>query len=230
MVASVILLIEDDPDIVTLLRYNLEAASFIVASAATGAQGQRWLEKRVPDLVILDLMLPEVDGVELCRWIRREPRLRQVPVLMLTAKGHELDRVVGFEVGADDYVTKPFSPRELTLRVKALLKRAQVVPPVEELLHVGPVTVDLAKHEVRCGGREVSLTPIEFALLGVLAQRRGRVQSRDVLLSDVWRYQEVVDTRTVDTHIKRLRAKLGKYGEVIETVHGVGYRCREDGP
>jgi two-component system phosphate regulon response regulator PhoB len=179
------------------------------------------------DLVILDVMLPGMDGLEVCRMLRQAERTRNIPIIMLTAKGEEVDRIVGFEMGADDYVAKPFSPRELLLRVKAILRRGKPADDKKELLEAGDLAVDLPRHQVTVRGKEVEVTAMEFKLLVLLMERKGRVQSRETLLGDVWGMNSVdVFTRTVDTHIKRLREKLGRAGKFIETVVGVGYRFR----
>jgi len=225
-----ILAVDDDPDILKLLQYNLEKEGFSVITAANGQEALRLVRSQPPQAIILDLMLPEVDGLEVCRQIKRDEALSGIPILMLTAKGEEVDRVVGFELGADDYITKPFSPRELVLRVKAILKRSSPRKEPAKRISLGDLLIDLDRHQVWIGGQEVQLTFIEFGLLSALVGRRGRVQTRDRLLADVWNYDPDVDSRTVDTHIRRLRSKLGKWGEAIETVRGLGYRFREEGP
>lgn len=230
MAKEKILAVDDDPDILKLLQYNLEKEGFSVITAANGQEALRLVRSQPPQAIILDLMLPEVDGLEVCRQIKRDESLSQVPILMLTAKGEEVDRVVGFELGADDYITKPFSPRELVLRLKAILKRAAAREEPARRLVLGDLIIDLDRHQASIGRQEIGLTLIEFRLLSTLASRRGRVQTRDRLLADVWNYDPDIDSRTVDTHIKRLRSKLGKWGEAIETVRGVGYRFREEGP
>jgi two-component system phosphate regulon response regulator PhoB len=178
---------------------------------------------QTPDLVLLDLMLPDVEGTEVCRRLRADPKTKGIPIMMLTAKGDEVDRVVGFEIGADDYVTKPFSVRELLLRVRAVLRRG-TEPRESGTIQVGVLTIDGEAHRVFVEGREVALTALEFRLLSMLAGRRGRVQTREVLLNEVWGLHLNVETRTVDTHVKRLREKLGAAGGLIQTVRGVGYR------
>jgi len=225
-----ILAVDDDPDILKLLQYNLEKEGFSVITAANGQEALRLVRSQPPQAIILDLMLPEVDGLEVCRQIKRDESLSRIPILMLTAKGEEVDRVVGFELGADDYITKPFSPRELVLRVKAILKRSSPREEPAKRISLGDLLIDLDRHQVWIGGQEVQLTFIEFGLLSALVGRRGRVQTRDRLLADVWNYEPDIDSRTVDTHIRRLRSKLGKWGEAIETVRGLGYRFREEGP
>ncbi|HYD41138.1 MAG TPA: response regulator [Anaeromyxobacter sp.] len=220
-----VLLVDDERDLLSLLDFNLRAAGFETLLATTGEQALSQLRRRMPDLVLLDVMLPDVSGTEICRQIKGDPRTRHLPVVMLTAKGEEVDRVVGFELGADDYVTKPFSVRELVLRLRAVLRRAgggrpQERPPPE----VGPIRVDLDAHRAYVDGAEVQLTPLEFKLLTTLMSRLGRVQSREQLLEDVWEMSSEVETRTVDTHVKRLREKLGSGRDLLETVRGIGYR------
>jgi two-component system phosphate regulon response regulator PhoB len=227
---SKILVVDDDPDILSLVRYNLEREGFSVLTAANGQDALQLVQSQPPQAIILDLMLPEVDGLEVFRQVKRDPTLSDIPVIMLTAKGEEVDRVVGFELGADDYLTKPFSPRELVLRLKAILKRSTPREEPIRRLSLKDLEVDFDRHQVWIGGEEISLTVIEFGLLSTLASRRGRVQTRDRLLADVWNYDSDVDSRTVDTHIRRLRSKLGRWAEAIETVRGLGYRFREEGP
>jgi two-component system phosphate regulon response regulator PhoB len=182
-----------------------------------------------PDLVVLDLMLPGMMGTDVCKELRKDARTRQVPVLMLTAKGEEIDRVVGFEVGADDYLVKPFSMRELLLRIRAILRRcdSQSSSLVEGLISIGDIAIETERHRVLSGGNEVELTSTEYKLLLYLAERPGRVLSRELLLQNVWSYNNVGDTRTVDTHITRLRGKLGKPGDLIKTVRSFGYKIEE---
>ncbi len=223
-----VLLVDDERDLLSLLDFNLRAAGFETLLATTGEQALAHLRRRVPDLVVLDLMLPDVQGTEVCRQIKADPRTKHVPVVMLTAKGEEVDRVVGFELGADDYVTKPFSVRELVLRLQAVLRRAGPAraherPPDS----VGPIRVDVDAHRVFVDGGEIQLTPLEFRLLATFMARLGRVQSRDQLLEDVWGMSSELETRTVDTHVKRLREKLGSGRDLLETVRGVGYRLVE---
>jgi two-component system phosphate regulon response regulator PhoB len=221
-----ILLIEDEPDIAEVLQYNLEREGFAVESARRGDVALEAVRREPPDLVLLDLMLPGLDGLELTRLLRRDGATARVPIVMLTAKGEEVDRIVGLELGADDYITKPFSPREVVLRVKAVLRRRHPEETAAEALDVGEIHLDLAAHRLEVGGEEVPLTATEFSLLRVLMERAGRVQSRGQLLADVWGYSDDVDSRTVDTHIRRLRRKLGPEAERIETLIGVGYRLR----
>jgi two-component system phosphate regulon response regulator PhoB len=220
-----ILIIEDERDVADLLALNLRKGGFRVSTAADGASGLHSARDDRPDFIILDLMLPKMSGLEVCRILKGDTATAHIPILMLTAKAEEVDRIVGLEFGADDYVTKPFSPREVMLRVRAILRRGE---KPEETFQAGSISIDPARHEVRVAGKQVHLTSLEFKLLRTLIQRRGRVQDRDKLLNDVWGYESVIDTRTVDTHVRRLREKLGKAGDVIETVRGFGYRLREE--
>ena len=225
-----ILLVEDDKNISKLVKYNLEKADLGCALAFSGEEALSILEKTPADLVILDIMLPQIDGLEVCRLIKQNPRLKHIPIVMLTAKGEEVDRIVGLELGADDYITKPFSPWELVLRVKAILKRGKGLEEgPKEVVAIGRISVDLPKHKVIAGVREILLTPMEFKLLLTLMERQGRVQTREKLLTDVWSFSGTIETRTLDTHIKRLREKLGKEGKLIETVRGFGYRFKDEG-
>jgi two-component system phosphate regulon response regulator PhoB len=222
-----ILIIEDEQDVIDLLTLNLRKAGFILSTATDGAAGLRKAREESPVLIILDLMLPKMPGLEICRALKTDIATRQIPVIMLTAKAEEIDRIVGLEFGADDYVTKPFSPRELVLRVNAILRRGKGEVADEKKLSIGPITLDPSRHRVTVAGKAVRLTSVEFKLLSKLMQRQGRVQARDRLLNEVWGYESVIDTRTVDTHVRRLRQKLGKASAVIETVRGFGYRIRE---
>src|SRR5688572_28666826 len=219
-----ILVIEDEPDIRQVLDYNLRMAGHDVLATAQGQDGLKLVHDQKPDLVLLDLMLPDISGTEVCRSIKDDSGTRGIPVIVLTAKGEEIDRVVGFELGADDYVTKPFSVRELVLRIRAILKRNETRPPPSSVLDFGTLRVDREAHRVWVDASEIELTALEFKLLVTLYDRRNRVQSRAALLSDVWGIDADITTRTVDTHVKRLREKLGDAGEYIETVRGVGYR------
>ena len=224
-----ILLVEDEPDIAEVLQYNLEKEGFQVELAGRGDAGLEAVRRESPDLILLDLMLPGLDGLELTRLLKRDPATSHLPIVMLTARSEEVDRIVGLELGADDYISKPFSPREVVLRVKAVLRRLQPEPAegsAGELLQVGGIELDISGHQLRLGGRDVPLTATEFRLLRLLMERQGRVQTRGQLLSDVWGYAEDIDSRTVDTHIRRLRRKLGSEADRIETVIGVGYRLR----
>lgn len=219
-----ILVVDDEPDAVELAAFNLRAAGYEVATAADGNEALKKARSILPQLIVLDLMLPEVDGLEVCKILRRDPATQAIPILMLTAKAAEIDRVLGLELGADDYVTKPFSVRELVLRVKRLLRNA--APPEEPANRIEwkDLCLDISRHEATVRGKPIDLTATEFKLLLVLAQRRGRVQSREQLLRDVWEYENLIDTRTVDTHMRRLREKLGPAAKYLDTVRGVGYR------
>jgi two-component system phosphate regulon response regulator PhoB len=224
-----ILVVDDEPDAVELISFNLKGAGFEVITAGDGAAALKAARLYAPSLILLDLMLPEVDGLEVCKLLRRDPATTGIPVIMLTAKAAEIDRVLGLELGADDYVTKPFSPRELVLRVKKLLERRQTTEGKVETFQVGEeLVVDIPRHLVTVGGKRIDLTATEFKLLTTLLERRGRVQSREQLLQDVWQYDNVIDTRTVDTHMRRLREKLGRAARHLDTVRGVGYRFAED--
>jgi two-component system phosphate regulon response regulator PhoB len=222
-----ILVVDDEPDLVELVRFNLDRAGFRVETAETGEQALARLRRSAPDLLVLDLMLPDLSGEEVCRRVRADPVLTGLPIIMLTAKGDEVDRVVGFELGADDYVPKPFSPRELVLRVKAVLRRGREAQPSSALLERGPLRLDTDRHRCVVDDREVELTAKEFQLLEAMMRRPGRVATRDKLLEEVWGSDVTVTSRTIDTHLKRLREKLGAAAELIETVRGVGYRFRE---
>lgn len=223
-----ILIVEDERDVVDLLTFNLrKAGRFTILTAADGAAGLQIARSEKPAFIILDLMLPKMSGLEVCKILKTDPEARHIPIMMLTAKAEEIDRIVGLEFGADDYVTKPFSPREVILRIQAIMRRGEATP-VEAPLTAGVIAMDSARHQVSVAGKIVHLTSIEFKLLRTLLQRRGRVQARDRLLNDVWSYESIIDTRTVDTHVRRLREKLGKAGSAIETVRGFGYRFREN--
>jgi len=224
-----ILIIEDEKDLADLLAFNLEKEGFAARCAFDGNEGLEAARSEHPDLVVLDLMLPGLMGTEVCKALRKDPRTSRIPVLMVTAKSDEIDRVVGFEVGADDYIVKPFSMRELTLRVKAILRRCGNEPtPALSLLTLGDIVIDTEQHRVTSSTAEIDLTSTEYKLLQYLVERRGRVISRDQLLQDVWSYNDVGDTRTVDTHITRLRSKLGSPGDQIKTVRGFGYKIEEN--
>lgn len=224
---SRILVVEDEPDIQELIRYHLDHAGFDVEAVGNGDAALESLRRRRPSLLVLDLMLPDRSGTELCREIRSDPDLKDLPIIMVTARSDEVDRLVGFELGADDYVAKPFSPRELTLRVRAVLRRALNVPESDqapEPLQHGSLCLDIARHRCRVNDGEVDLTAKEFQLLRMLMSRPGRVLSRERLLDEVWGPDVTVTPRTIDTHMKRLREKLGQAGSLIDTVRGVGYR------
>lgn len=225
---SRLLIVEDEADIRDLLAYNLKAAGHEVFETGSGVDALSLARRVTPDLILLDLMLPDLPGTEVCRKLKSDPATSDIRVVMLTARGEEIDRVVGFELGVDDYVVKPFSVRELILRIQAILRRGEV-PPEEskEVMAAGILTVDRSRHRVTVADEEVSLTALEFRLLWTLLERKGRVQTRERLLEDVWDMSPDVTTRTVDTHVKRLREKLGEAGPYVETVRGVGYRFTE---
>jgi len=219
--------VDDEPETVELVEFNLKQAGFEVATATDGDEAIKKAKAQLPALVVLDLMLPEIDGMEVCKLLRRDSATATIPVIMLTAKAAEIDRVLGLELGADDYLTKPFSPRELVLRVKKILDRGKSKETTTQSIKFGDLLIDVPRHLASWRGKKLDLTATEFKLLTVLAQRRGRVQSRDALLRDVWEYDSLIDTRTVDTHMRRLREKLGPASKVLDTVRGVGYRFVE---
>ncbi len=219
-----ILIIEDEKDLAELVAFNLDKEGYRTILAADGVMGLEKARDNSPDLILLDLMLPGMAGSEVCKNLKSSEKTSGIPVIMLTAKGEEIDRVVGFEVGADDYVVKPFSTRELLLRVKAVLRRTAPVAPAGKIIVIGAIAIDTDRHTVTVAGKEAELSTMEFKLLLVLAERAGRVQSRERLLKDVWGYSYGGDSRTVDTHLTRLRAKLGPAGEQIRTVRGFGYK------
>ena len=221
---SQILVVEDDPDIAQLIGHYLEKTGHTVEFLSSGAAVMPAIRRRPPDLVVLDLMLPELDGLMICQAMRGDPQTAAIPVIMVTARGEEADRITGLELGADDYVTKPFSPKELVARVAALLRRSGRPQPVVSLLNYGPIVVNLDRHEVRVETDEIKLTAKEFLLLQYLLEHRGRVLSRDRLLTDVWGYQYTGGTRTVDVHVRRLREKIPLLVTSLETVKQFGYK------
>ena len=222
-----ILVVDDEPEAVELLEFNLKQAGYAVTTAEDGAEALKKARTQSPDLIVLDVMLPEMDGFEICKALRLAPATRRMPILMLTAKAGEIDRVLGLELGADDYLTKPYSPRELLLRIKKILARGQAEEKPREQMRFGDLVLDVPRHLANWKGKPLDLTATEFKLLTLLAQRAGRVQSRDHLLRDVWEYDSLIDTRTVDTHMRRLREKLGPASKHLDTVRGVGYRFVE---
>ena len=228
--AKKILVVEDEAHISKLVKYNLEKSGFNVTVAGTGEDALILIEKIKFKLVVLDVMLPGIDGLEVCKVMKKDNRFSKIPVLMLTAKGEEIDRILGLELGADDYVVKPFSPRELVLRVKSVLKRSTVYTDddASKFLESGRLVIDIMRHVVTVNKKRIDLTPIEFDLLVLFLRRKERVQSRDVLLMDVWGIENEIETRTVDTHVKCLRQKLGKAGDCIVTVRGIGYKFTEE--
>jgi len=223
-----ILIIEDEKDIVDLVEYHLRHAGFSVTSALDGPSGLEKARTERPSLIILDLMLPGMDGKDVCRALQSNPLTQLIPILMLTAKTEEVDRLIGFELGADDYVTKPFSPRELVLRVKAILRRKEVGQEGKKVIQINDLLIDIDRHHIAIKKNPVRLTSTEFKLFVELVSKRGRVQTREHLLDKVWGYTYEGYARTVDTHIRRLREKLGSLGDSIETIRGVGYRFKEE--
>ncbi|HZJ15912.1 MAG TPA: winged helix-turn-helix domain-containing protein [Chthoniobacteraceae bacterium] len=222
-----ILVAEDEVDVLNLVAINLKSAGFNVLKAEDGPTALEVARTAFPALIVLDLMLPGMSGIDVCKVLKSESATKLIPIIMLTAKAEEVDRIVGLELGADDYITKPFSPRELVLRVKSVIRRTDSSGPIDHTLKIGDIQLDRARFEVLVKGKQLDFTATEFKLLALLMERRGRVQSRDTLLNDVWGYENLIDTRTVDTHIRRLREKLGKSADCIETVRGFGYRIAE---
>jgi two-component system phosphate regulon response regulator PhoB len=221
-----VLIIEDEKDLAELLAFNLEKEGYAATCAHDGKLGLERAVADLPDLILLDMMLPGMLGTEVCKALRKDPRTTQIPIIMITAKGDEIDRVVGFEVGADDYIVKPFSMREVTLRIKAVMRRFdnETQPSTTDTLCIGDIVIDKLRHTVMSAGLEIDLTSTEYKLLLYLAEKKECVQSREKLLQNVWSYNNTGDTRTVDTHVTRLRGKLGAPGDVIKTVRGFGYK------
>lgn len=224
-----VLLVEDEPDILDMVQYNFEHAGFDVVTAEDGEAALRMVQMEHPSLVVLDLMLPGMDGLEVCKSLKQSSKTKDIPVLMLTARKDEVDRILGLELGADDYVVKPFSPRELVLRARAILRRGAGARPSEvadEEMNYGALRINTSAHQAWIEDEPLSLTATEFKLLTILVERRGRVQTREDLLNTVWGYEYAGYGRTVDTHVRRLREKLGAHSDLVETVRGVGYRFR----
>ncbi|MBN2366130.1 MAG: response regulator [Calditrichaeota bacterium] len=221
---ATIFVVEDDPDILEILQFNLDKEGFRVKLEKNGEKAFEAISAHPPDLIVLDLNLPELSGIEICKYLRENPRTKEIPIIMLTARSQEIDKIIGFEIGADDYVTKPFSMRELIARIHALLRRSR--PTLSNVVTIENLTIYLNMHKVSCGDRELTLTPTEYKLLEALVHGKGRVLSRSDLLEIVWGMDYYGETRTVDVHIKRLRDKLGTCAEVIETVKGTGYRLK----
>jgi len=221
--ADTVLIVEDEADVVDLLRYNLTKAGFSVLIATDGLEGLAMARKNRPDIIVLDIMMPGMDGHAVCKALKKDPATESVPVIMLTAKSEPSARIHGLEIGADDYVTKPFSPRELILRIQALLRRLRTSNRSENL-EVDHFQINKSAFEIRLEGERLELTTTEFKLLALMIERRGRILTRETLLFDVWGYQNAIDTRTVDTHMRRLREKLGKHSSRLETIRGEGYR------
>jgi two-component system phosphate regulon response regulator PhoB len=227
--SQTILIVEDEKDLAATIEYNLEREGYLVKLAYDGETALKEIySKPGPNLILLDLMLPDTSGLDICRQLKSDDSTRMIPVVMVTAKGEEVDRVVGFELGADDYVVKPFSVRELLLRIRALFMRLQPPEANEYLIRFGPLKIDVPGHKVWVNESEINLTALEFRLLETLYRRRGRVQTRETLLNDVWGIDVDVTSRTVDTHINRLRDKISSTGAFIETIRGVGYRFRRN--
>ena len=226
-----ILIVDDEPDVVDLVSYHLRAKGYQVEAVRDPNIGVGCARTFLPDIVILDIMMPDLNGIQVCRILRADPKLKHIPIIFLTAKTQEADRIAGFEAGCDDYICKPFSPRELVLRVQSIFRRAPDVSSKEtKRLQVGQIVLDADRHEVTVCGQAVELTATEFKLLRLLMERRGRVQTREHLLLNVWNYETEIETRTVDTHIRRLREKLGSEADWVETIRGVGYRMAERKP
>ncbi len=228
--SKIILLVEDEEDLAESLEYNLHQEGYTVRVAHNGKDALELASKNpIPDLALLDLMLPDMSGFEICRRLKADKKLQNISIIMVTAKGEEIDRVVGFEVGADDYVVKPFSARELMLRVRAVLRRsAGDVSSDANRVSFGPFLLDQSAHRVWIFQQEITLTALEFKLLTMLLVRRGKVLTREVLLAEVWNMDPNVNTRTVDKHVQRLRKKIGPASNYIETIRGVGYRCQTE--
>ena len=225
---SKILIVDDEPDVADLVAYHLRAKGYQVETVNDPTASIGAARSFLPDLLILDIMMPDLNGMQICRIIRADPRLQQVPIIFLTAKAEENDRISGFETGCDDYICKPFSTKELVLRVQSILRRVSDDAPAEaKHLQAGQIVLDIERHEVTLHGRPVELTATEFKLLRLLMERRGRVQTREHLLINVWNYETEIETRTVDTHVRRLREKLGSEADWIETIRGVGYRMAD---
>ena len=226
---SKVLIVEDDPDIIDILSYNLKQADLKVTSVPDGSSALAEVKRRLPDLILLDLMLPKVDGLEVCRLLKSDPETKNVPIIMITAKGEEVDRIVGLELGADDYIIKPFSPREVVLRVRSVLKRsvADFQKEITAKIEANGVIIDIDRRQVNYKGKSINLTATEFDLLSILAKTPGRVFTRNLLMDLVWGQDYYGVDRTVDTHMSRLRRKLGGGGKNLQTIHGIGYRFKE---
>jgi two-component system phosphate regulon response regulator PhoB len=223
-----ILIVDDEPDVADLVAYHLKAKGYQVETVNDPTASIGAARSFLPDLLILDIMMPDLNGMQICRIIRADPRLQQVPIIFLTAKAEESDRISGFETGCDDYICKPFSTKELVLRVQSIFRRISDEAPAEaKHLQAGQIVLDIERHEVTLHGRPIELTATEFKLLRLLMERRGRVQTREHLLINVWNYETEIETRTVDTHVRRLREKLGSEADWIETIRGVGYRMAD---
>ncbi len=224
-----VLIVDDDSDVLEMLSSTFrKTGEFDIVTAPDGAEALRQARREAPDVLLLDLMLPGMTGLEVCRTLKSDPATQLLPVIMITAKADEFDRINGFEIGADDYVVKPFSPREVLLRVRAVMRRQEPAPLSEAELQAGPLLLDRGRHIVTLDSKALQLTTTEFKLLAALIESRGRVLGRGRLLNEVWGYESEFNTRTVDTHVRRLRLKLGKYSSYIQTIRGFGYRVKHD--
>jgi len=228
MAKKKILIVEDEVDILSLIDWHLQAEGYATQTAKDGTKGLSKAMEELPDMILLDIMLPGMDGLEVCKALKRNPKTDKIPVVMLTARGEEVDRIVGFEIGADDYIVKPFSPRELILRIRAIFKRYEIETPEQPKVTFQDLVLDLESHRAWIGKEEITLTVTEFKLLLELLQNKGKVRTRDQLLNRVWGYQFEGYARTVDTHIRRLRQKIRTYSDAIETVRGIGYRFKQE--
>jgi len=228
MAKKKILIVEDEVDILSLIDWHLQAEGYATQTAKDGTKGLSKAMEELPDMILLDIMLPGMDGLEVCKALKRNPKTDKIPVVMLTARGEEVDRIVGFEIGADDYIVKPFSPRELILRIRAIFKRYEIETPEQPRVTFQDLVLDLESHRAWIGKEEITLTVTEFKLLLELLQNKGKVRTRDQLLNRVWGYQFEGYARTVDTHIRRLRQKIRTYSDAIETVRGIGYRFKQE--
>ncbi len=225
---ELISIVDDEPDILELVSINLIKSGFKTEKFLSGEDFLKSLSKKIPDLIILDLMLPDIDGIEICKYIRSDKKYSSIPIIMLTARADETDKIIGLELGADDYVTKPFSPKELVARVKAILRRKKTFIDEKEVLKIGEILIiDLKRFEVYVEGKKVSLTPTEFNILKILAAKKGWVLSREQLLDALWGKEKFVLDRTIDVHIRNLRKKLKKAGGFIKNIRGVGYKIEE---
>jgi two-component system phosphate regulon response regulator PhoB len=223
-----IFVVEDDKDIIELVQYNLEREGFAVSAVSTGEEALPRLKQETPDLIVLDLMLPGIDGLETCRLIKQENKLKNTPLIMLTAKSEESDVIVGLQLGADDYITKPFSPKVLVARVKAVMRRlSDKTPAAMDIKSFGDLTIDVPKHKIMYQGKAIELTSIEFKILEFLSRSPGRVFTRDQIMDNVWKDGKFIVDRAVDVHVRGLRKKLNKASEYVETVRGIGYRFKE---
>ncbi|MCR4423726.1 MAG: response regulator transcription factor [candidate division WOR-3 bacterium] len=219
-----IAIVDDEPDILELLSLHLTKSGFSVQKMTSGAELYQFLEKTIPHLIILDLMLPDVDGIDICRFLKQEPRFASIPIIMLTARGEESDRITGLELGADDYITKPFSPKEVVARVRAVLRRQEQITADEKITVGTELVIYPKKHEVTAAGRKIDLTATEFRILMVLAAKPGWVFTREQIIDELWGYDKPILDRTIDVHIQHLRKKMGKAGELIRNIRGVGYK------